>query len=35
MLYDVELWKQSGHWEKYKDNMYFTDVEGRAMGSSR
>ncbi len=32
MLYDVELWKQSGHWEKYKDNMYFTDVEGRAMG---
>ncbi len=32
ILYDVDLWKQSGHWEKYKDNMYFTDVEGRAMG---
>jgi threonyl-tRNA synthetase len=32
ILYDVELWKQSGHWDKYKDNMYFTDVEGRAMG---
>jgi threonyl-tRNA synthetase len=32
ILYDVELWKQSGHWEKYKDNMYFTDVEGRPMG---
>jgi len=32
ILYDVELWKQSGHWEKYKDNMYFTDVEDRPMG---
>ncbi len=32
ILYDVELWKQSGHWDKYRDNMYFTDVEERAMG---
>ena len=32
ILYDVELWKQSGHWDKYKDHMYFTDVEGREMG---
>jgi threonyl-tRNA synthetase len=32
ILYDVELWRQSGHWDKYKDNMYFTDVEGRPMG---
>ena len=32
ILYDVELWKQSGHWDKYRDNMYFTDVEGRPMG---
>jgi threonyl-tRNA synthetase len=32
ILYDVELWQQSGHWDKYKDNMYFTDVEGRPMG---
>lgn len=32
ILYDVELWKQSGHWDKYRDNMYFTDVEGRQMG---
>jgi threonyl-tRNA synthetase len=32
ILYDVELWKQSGHWEKYQDNMYFTDVEDRPMG---
>jgi threonyl-tRNA synthetase len=32
ILYDVDLWKQSGHWDKYKDNMYFTDVEDRPMG---
>jgi threonyl-tRNA synthetase len=32
ILYDVELWKQSGHWDTYKDNMYFTDVEDRPMG---
>ena len=32
ILYDVDLWKQSGHWHVYRDNMYFTDVEGRPMG---
>jgi threonyl-tRNA synthetase len=32
IIYDVELWKQSGHWDKYKDHMYFTEVEGRQMG---
>ncbi|MEA2287039.1 MAG: threonyl-tRNA synthetase [Solirubrobacteraceae bacterium] len=32
ILYDVELWKQSGHWDVYRDHMYFTDVEGRQMG---
>ena len=32
ILYDVELWKQSGHWEVYRDNMYFTDVEDKPMG---
>ncbi len=32
IIYDVELWKQSGHWDKYKDHMYFTEVEGREMG---
>src|SRR3954470_12426504 len=32
ILYDVELWKQSGHWGVYRDHMYFTDVEERAMG---
>jgi threonyl-tRNA synthetase len=32
ILYDVDLWKQSGHWHVYRENMYFTDVEHRAMG---
>jgi threonyl-tRNA synthetase len=32
ILFDVELFKQSGHWDKYRDNMYFTDVEERPMG---
>jgi len=33
ILYDVELWRESGHWDKYKDNMYFTDVgDERARG---
>jgi threonyl-tRNA synthetase len=32
ILYDVELWKQSGHWDKFREHMYFTQVEDRPMG---
>ncbi len=32
ILFDVDLFKRSGHWEKYRENMYFTEVEGRPMG---
>jgi threonyl-tRNA synthetase len=32
ILTDVELWKRSGHWDKYKDHMYFVDVDDRTMG---
>ena len=32
ILYDVELFKQSGHWDKYREHMYFTEVEARPMG---
>jgi threonyl-tRNA synthetase len=32
ILFDQELWKQSGHWHVYRDHMYFTDVEDRPMG---
>src|SRR5918997_6731327 len=32
ILYDVDLWKQSGHWDVYREHMYFTDVEENPMG---
>jgi threonyl-tRNA synthetase len=32
ILYHAELFKRSGHWHVYRDNMYFTDVEGESMG---
>ena len=28
-LFDVDLWKRSGHYEAYRENMFFSDVEGR------
>jgi len=28
-LYDAELWKTSGHWFKYRDNMFVTSAENR------
>src|SRR5215218_7908511 len=31
ILYDVDLFKTSGHWDVYRENMYFTDVQDRAM----
>ncbi|MDO8504164.1 MAG: threonine--tRNA ligase [bacterium] len=29
ILLPEELWRQSGHWDNYKDNMYFTEIEGK------
>jgi threonyl-tRNA synthetase len=26
-----ELWKRSGHWEHYRENMYFTEVDDQGM----
>jgi threonyl-tRNA synthetase len=26
---DVELWHRSGHWDNYREHMYFTHAEGR------
>ncbi|KGI78687.1 threonine--tRNA ligase [Oleiagrimonas soli] len=26
-ILDVSLWKKSGHWDNYKDNMFFTESE--------
>jgi len=31
-LYDAELWRTSGHWDKYQDHMFLTDSEDRPMG---
>jgi threonyl-tRNA synthetase len=31
ILYDVELFRRSGHWERYRDHMYFTEVETHPM----
>ncbi|MFS8063373.1 MAG: threonine--tRNA ligase [Luteimonas sp.] len=27
MILDVSLWQKSGHWDNYKDNMFFTESE--------
>ena len=33
ILFDTELWKRSGHWDNYRDNMFLTEqVEGRQFG---
>ena len=31
-IYDAELWKTSGHWGKYRQNMFTVEVEDREMG---
>jgi threonyl-tRNA synthetase len=31
-IYDSELYRISGHYENYKDNMYFTEIEEREFG---
>ncbi len=31
-IYDAELWKTSGHWGKYRENMFTVEVEEREMG---
>jgi threonyl-tRNA synthetase len=28
-ILDVSLWHRSGHWDHYKQNMYFTDIDER------
>ncbi len=31
-IYDAELWKTSGHWGKYRENMFTLEAEHREMG---
>jgi len=28
----ADLWKRSGHWDNYRDHMYFSEVEGQMYG---
>jgi threonyl-tRNA synthetase len=32
LLYDAELWRTSGHWEKFRENMFTLEIEGRDSG---
>lgn len=32
LIYDVDVWKTSGHWDNYRDNMYFFDTDSREYG---
>ncbi|BED91993.1 MAG: threonine--tRNA ligase [Candidatus Improbicoccus pseudotrichonymphae] len=29
LILNEDLWRQSGHWEHYKDNMYFTEIDNK------
>ena len=29
IMLNAELWKRSGHWDHYKENMYFTKIDGQ------
>ena len=28
LILNEHLWRTSGHWDHYKDNMYFTKIDG-------
>lgn len=29
LILDQDLWIRSGHWDHYRDNMYFTEIDGK------
>ncbi len=29
IILDAEMWRRSGHWDHYKENMYFTEIDER------
>jgi threonyl-tRNA synthetase len=29
IILNEELWRRSGHWDHYKENMYFTEIDGQ------
>jgi threonyl-tRNA synthetase len=32
LLYDAKLWQISGHWDKYRENMFVTEAEEKPLG---
>jgi threonyl-tRNA synthetase len=32
LVFDNELWRTSGHWEKFREDMFFLEAEGREYG---
>jgi threonyl-tRNA synthetase len=32
ILFNTDVWKRSGHWDAYRDNMYFTEVDAGEFG---
>jgi threonyl-tRNA synthetase len=32
IIYSVDVWKRSGHWDKYRDHMFFTQKDERPLG---
>jgi threonyl-tRNA synthetase len=32
ILFDSELWKRSGHWDNYREHMFFSEVDDRVFG---
>jgi threonyl-tRNA synthetase len=32
LLYDAKLWQISGHWDKYRENMFVTESEDKPLG---
>jgi threonyl-tRNA synthetase len=32
ILFDSDVWKRSGHWDNYRENMFFSEVDDRLFG---
>jgi threonyl-tRNA synthetase len=32
IIYSVDVWRRSGHWDQYRENMFFTHKEDRPLG---
>ncbi|MDP9491067.1 MAG: threonine--tRNA ligase [Actinomycetota bacterium] len=32
LMWDIELWKRSGHWDKYRENLFLVEEDARTYG---